>query len=98
MTVIVVAYDISRSDRRDRVAKLLFTMGLSRVERSLYVGRGGVAKARDIARAVERLIDPETDVVDILVVPDVYWRSRITVGGGRKRVPGLAPSPYLHFA
>jgi CRISPR-associated protein Cas2 len=96
--IIVVAYDISNTEKRDRAAKLLQSMGLSRVQRSVYAGRGGLAKARDVARALERLIDRSTDVVDILVVPDAYWRTRITLGAGRERVPGRAPPPGVQLA
>ena len=96
MTFVVVAYDIRRDDVRDRVARLLLSMGLSRVQRSLYAGPGGLAKARDVARAVERLIDPETDRVDIIVVPDHAWRRRIGLGGGR--APGSRLPPGVHLA
>ena len=98
MTMIIVAYDIHDSDRRDRAAKLLFSMGFTRIQRSLYAGRGGLARARDVARALSRIIDLSRDVVDIVLVPEHYWSSRIEVGGGRARVPGRAPSPSIRFA
>ncbi|WP_338248281.1 CRISPR-associated endonuclease Cas2 [Pyrodictium abyssi] len=96
--IILVAYDISDPGRRDRAAKLLQSMGLSRLQRSLYAGRGGAAKARDIARALERILDSETDVADILVLPDHAWSRRIEVGNGRARVPGRARPPGVHIA
>ncbi len=89
--IILVAYDITRSDKRDRVAKILQSMGLSRLQRSLYAGRGGIALARDIARVLEKIVDKATDVVDIVVLPENNWYNRIVVGSGRRRVPGNAP-------
>lgn len=80
--MIIVAYDISKDDRRDAVAKTLFSMGFTRIQRSLYLGRGGLAKARDVARRLEELIDENTDVVDIILVPDHYMAKRIRVGKG----------------
>ncbi len=97
MTLVIVAYDISDTARRDRAAKTLFSMGFTRMQRSLYIARGGTAKARDAARALSRIIDHERDVVDIIVVPDHYWAARIIVGRGRERVPGRAPSPHLRI-
>ena len=95
--MIVVAYDISRDDKRDRVAKLLLSMGLSRIQRSLYAGPGGTAKARDIARAVKSIIDEETDRVDILLVPDPAWRTRTTLGRGHQD-DGKQLLPGIHVA
>ena len=94
--MVVVAYDIRRDDVRDRVAKLLLSMGFTRLQRSLYAGRGGLAKARDVARAVQSLIDPETDRVDILLVPDHAWSRRISLGEGR--VPGADQAPGVYLA
>ncbi len=91
MPVVIVAYDISDNYTRDKVAKLLFSMGFERVQRSLYAARGGSEKARQVAAAIARLIDPGSDRVDIIVVPEHYWRARMIVGGGeppRERRPG----------
>ncbi len=90
MPVVIVAYDISDDYKRDKVAKLLFSMGFERVQRSLYAARGGVEKARQVAAAIARLIDHETDRVDVIVVPEHYWRARLVVGNGtppRERRP-----------
>ena len=80
MTRVLVAYDISDDVKRARVAEWLLAKGFSRIQRSLYVARGGVALARDVKRFVERVIDPETDVVHILVLSDIEWSKRIVVG------------------
>ena len=80
MTRVVVAYDISSNEVRQRVAEWLLARGFTRIQRSLYVARGGVALARDVARFVSRLIDPERDVVHIIVVGDHEWDRRIVVG------------------
>lgn len=77
---IVVAYDISDNDIRQRVAQWLLSQGFTRVQRSVYVGRGGLARARDVERFVSKLVDRSRDVVHIFVVQDVEWEKRIVVG------------------
>ncbi len=81
MTRVIVAYDISNDEVRRRVAEWLLSHGFARVQRSLYVARGGVALARDVERFVRKLIDPRTDVVHVVVVSDLEWSRRIVVGG-----------------
>jgi len=75
-------YDISDDRVRERVADILKIHGLSRIQRSVFVGPGSRAIARDIARAVSRVIDPSTDVVHIVVVQDFEWSMRFVIGSG----------------
>ncbi len=80
MPYLVVFYDISDDKRRQRVARLLQSLGLIRVQRSVFIGKGGFAKAKDVVRAALRLIDRSTDSVAAVVVPEDYGR-RILVAG-----------------
>ena len=89
--IVIVAYDISDDYKRDKAAKTLLSMGFQRIQRSLYAAKGGREKARQAAAALSRIIDPETDRVDIILVHDHTWRTRITLGNGR--IPGTAPKP-----
>ncbi len=77
---VLVAYDISDNFRRQRFADWLLAKGFSRIQRSVYVARGGVALARDVERMAKRLIDPSRDVVHIILVQDLEWDRRIVVG------------------
>ncbi len=77
---VIVAYDISDNDVRQRIADWLLSKGFTRIQRSVYVARGGAALARDVERFVKKLIDPRTDVVHIIVVQDLDWDRRIVVG------------------
>ncbi|MEM1928339.1 MAG: CRISPR-associated endonuclease Cas2 [Acidilobaceae archaeon] len=72
MPYVVVAYDISDNEARARASEKLKSMGYTRVQRSLYVKRGGAGEAKEVARALARIIDPETDSVVVMVVP---WES-----------------------
>ncbi len=80
MTRVIVAYDISDDATRQRVADWLLAKGFTRIQRSLYVARGGTALARDVERFVRRFIDPKKDVVHIIVVSDLEWDRRIVIG------------------
>ncbi len=77
---LVVVYDISDDRARLRVADRLKCLGLVRVQRSAFVGRGGSGLARDVARATSRLIDHGRDSVIVFIVPDRSVRHAIVLG------------------
>ncbi|AEM38370.1 CRISPR-associated protein Cas2 [Pyrolobus fumarii 1A] len=95
--IVIVAYDISDDYKRDRAAKLLLSMGFQRIQRSLYAARGGREKARQVAAALKRIIDPVTDRVDIILVHDHTWETRIVIGEGAN-IPGAKPKPGVTLA
>ncbi|MCE4611994.1 MAG: CRISPR-associated endonuclease Cas2 [Desulfurococcales archaeon] len=89
---LLVVYDVSDDVKRQRLARVLEAWGLARIQRSAFVGRLSHARARDLARLVERIIDPETDVVHMVRLQDWEWRSAIVVGSprwGPGRVEGV---------
>lgn len=92
---IVVIYDISDDGARERVARRLKAMGLVRVQRSAFVGVGGRARARDVARAAAPLIDGSTDSVIILVVPTGSLRGASVLG--TPMAPLEAVRPYAAY-
>jgi CRISPR-associated protein Cas2 len=57
------------------------------VQRSVFIGRGGYAKAKDVVRAALRLIDRGRDSVAAVVVPEDYAK-RILVAGSLMDTPG----------
>ncbi|MEB3773906.1 MAG: CRISPR-associated endonuclease Cas2 [Desulfurococcales archaeon] len=81
--MIIVAYDISDNERRLRMMRALLTLGYSRVQRSVYIHRRGFEAVRKstIERA-SRIIDPVTDSIIILPVPDNVYRGMVKLGKG----------------
>ncbi len=65
---IIVAYDISDNIRREAFAGFLKRQGLERIQRSLFIGRGGSSLVKDIERMARRLIDQSTDCVHIFML------------------------------
>jgi len=81
VAVILVAYDISDDGKRQKLANELLRMGFTRVQRSVYIARTGYRGLRErAARAAARRIDPETDSVLILTVPEWSLESAIRIG------------------
>ena len=94
MPRIVVFYDISNDKRRTKMAKILEALGLTRVQRSVFIGRGGVTKAREIIRAAMRIIDPETDSVAAVIVPETKGYP-LLVTGSLLNTPSKREEPIL---
>ncbi|MEM0226590.1 MAG: CRISPR-associated endonuclease Cas2 [Thermofilaceae archaeon] len=88
---LIVIYDISDNESRERVARRLKLMGLARVQRSAFVGVGGVARAKDVARAVAPLIDASTDSVIVFVVPGRSVREAFVLGTPMAPLEGVRP-------
>ncbi|MCC6017336.1 MAG: CRISPR-associated endonuclease Cas2 [Desulfurococcaceae archaeon] len=76
---IVVAYDISDDVKRQRLALWLQQKGFTRIQRSVFVGRGGIATAKDIERFARKILG-SGDKLHIFLVSDVEWERRIAVG------------------
>jgi len=79
-TYVLVAYDISDNWRRFEAAERLKGMGFVRLQRSLYIARGGAALAKDAYRALMRVIDRSTDSVFVAVVPGESFEKALTHG------------------
>ncbi|BEP17261.1 hypothetical protein PYJP_06130 [Pyrofollis japonicus] len=65
------------------------SFGLVRVQRSVFIGRGGFTKAKEVVRAALRLVDRGKDSVAAVVVPEDYAR-RILVAGRLMNSPEKA--------
>ncbi len=78
---VVVFYDISDDRRRQRIADYLQSKGLTRVQKSVFIGRGGKALARDLARRLVKMLgNDDRDSVVILVVPSESIRDMLAIG------------------
>ena len=78
--MVLVVYDVSDTAKRTRLAKTLEKMGLRRIQRSAFIGSMSYARALDVARASEAVIDKETDVVHVVPLCHSDWRKTIVVG------------------
>ncbi len=80
MPKVVVVYDISDDQNRLKVARYLQAKGLSRIQRSAFVGslQGGMIK--DLTRRLSRMIDFRTDVIHIFSLQPIEWDRRIVLG------------------
>uniref|UniRef100_A0A7C4BBQ2 CRISPR-associated endoribonuclease Cas2 n=1 Tax=Ignisphaera aggregans TaxID=334771 RepID=A0A7C4BBQ2_9CREN len=79
-TYVIVAYDISDNGRRSEAAERLKGLGFARIQRSLYIARGGAALAKDAYRALLRVIDRSTDSVFVAVIPSESFEKALTCG------------------
>jgi CRISPR-associated protein Cas2 len=79
-TYVLVAYDISDNQRRLEAAERLKGMGFVRLQKSLYIARGGAALAKDAYRALMRVIDRSTDSVFVAVVPGESFEKALIHG------------------
>jgi len=77
---IIVAYDISDNIKREAFAGFLKRMGLERIQRSLFIGRGGSSLVKDIERMARRIIDADHDCVHIFML-SAYDQTRIRIIG-----------------
>ncbi len=71
---LLVVYDIGDNVRREEFARRLQAMGLVRIQRSCFLGRGGLDKAKEILRLAERYIDVSRDVVHVIPLDEYSFR------------------------
>jgi len=83
---VVVSYDITDDKRRLEVMNRLKSMGFVRVQRSMYIARGGGALAKDVARAVVRLMGREDSVV-IFIIDNQTLNNAIRLGTAQLNIP-----------
>jgi CRISPR-associated protein Cas2 len=86
MPFVLVAYDISDDGRRASVCDRLKSKGFTMLQKSVYLARGGSALAKDVARALNGLLDPLRDSVAILVIPRDVLERAIILGVNRVRI------------
>ncbi|MCX8201384.1 MAG: CRISPR-associated endonuclease Cas2 [Candidatus Caldarchaeum sp.] len=79
-THILVIYDVSDDGRRLELAVALKRLGLTRVQRSAFVGPCSMALISDVKNVSRRIIDPETDNVQIYPLTPASYRMRVVVG------------------
>ena len=91
MAVLLVAYDISDDARRLKLARALISLGYSRIQRSVYVHpRAYRGLKRRTLEVAARLMDPRTDRILLLTLPEGVYSQAITLGAPPPRGEGYA--------
>jgi CRISPR-associated protein Cas2 len=76
---VLVIYDISDNNDRNRLAEDLKKLGLTRIQRSAFIGSIDSSRLKDLMR-VCRLRTKEDDVVHIVQLCDYDWRKISVIG------------------
>ncbi|MEM4404459.1 MAG: CRISPR-associated endonuclease Cas2 [Nitrososphaerota archaeon] len=90
-TYILVIYDISDDYTRGVMADALKRLGLTRVQRSAFIGPAVFSLISDVKNAARRIINVETDNVQIYPLTQASYNMRIVLGrefGEEGEVPG----------
>ncbi|MEM1942699.1 MAG: CRISPR-associated endonuclease Cas2 [Candidatus Caldarchaeum sp.] len=77
---ILVIYDVSDDSRRCELAAALKRLGLTRVQRSAFIGPCSSALISDVKNVSRKIIDYETDNVQIYPLTPASYRLRVVVG------------------
>lgn len=77
---ILVVYDISDDGVRLKASRILEMWGLSRIQRSAFLGSLTRSRAVDLARKLESIIDVKTDVIHIVFIQPQDWSKTIVIG------------------
>ncbi len=93
MTKYIVVYDVSDDRARLKLAELLQRKGLSRIQKSAFVGELSKAELKDLLRRAQEIIDLATDILHVIPVCRYDWSKRIVMGKPlneqRKRLEGV---------
>ncbi|MEM1642501.1 MAG: CRISPR-associated endonuclease Cas2 [Desulfurococcaceae archaeon] len=77
---VLVVYDIGDNTIREEFARKLQQLGLERIQRSCFLGRGGLDLVKTVARVAERLIDVKKDVVHVFPLDEYSFKYAKCVG------------------
>ena len=80
MAKYIVVYDISDNKARVKLAELLQKKGLTRIQRSAFVGELSKSELKDLLRAARQLINEVSDVLHIIPICRYDWSKRIIIG------------------
>ncbi|MEM0272586.1 MAG: CRISPR-associated endonuclease Cas2 [Thermoprotei archaeon] len=78
--VTLVIYDITEDDVRLRVSKFLRAKGLSRIQKSAYIGWLNVAQRKDVENGLARLIQGKKANVQLFPLTPASYNQRVSLG------------------
>ncbi|MCE4607883.1 MAG: CRISPR-associated endonuclease Cas2 [Caldisphaeraceae archaeon] len=87
--MLLVIYDISSNEKRLKMSKALMQEGLSRIQKSAFVGRAGSALFREIEVKARSIVDEKTDIVHMVRVSELEWNGTKIIGRGVNAKKGL---------
>ena len=90
---VVVVYDVTEDDVRNRVAEVLKAFGLARVQRSAFIGRLPPALVKELAERLRRVTRGANADVIILKVDRRVMDSMVRIGPAPPKTHG---GPALH--
>ncbi len=76
---VLVIYDISNDNDRNRLAEDLKKLGLTRIQRSAFIGNIDGSRLKDLMK-VCKLRTKDSDVVHIVQLCDYDWRKISVIG------------------
>ena len=77
---VLAAYDISDDRAREAAARRLLMLGFTRIQKSVYLAKGGSTLAKEAYRAVKPLLAPG-DRLLVVTLPDWSIEKALTWGG-----------------
>jgi CRISPR-associated protein Cas2 len=79
MVKVLVIYDISNDTNRNKLAENLFKLGLSRIQRSAFLGDIDSQRLKDVVRICQRHVRDDGDIIHIVPLGLRDWERRIVV-------------------
>lgn len=76
----LVIYDVTEDDVRLRVARFLRAKGLTRIQKSAFIGSLGVAQRKDVENGVAGLIHGKKANVQIYPLTPASYSQRVVLG------------------
>lgn len=77
---VLVIYDISDNDVRAKLAEDLKRLGLSRIQRSAFMGTISPSVLKDLKRVCGMRAKGHDDVIHIVQLCDYDWRRVVVIG------------------
>jgi len=78
--VTLVIYDVTEDDVRLRVARFLRVKGLTRIQKSAFIGPLSVAERKDVENGLARLIQGKKANVQIYPLTPASYSQRVVLG------------------
>ena len=78
--MVIIAYDISKNRTRNLMVKFLRTLGLYRIQNSVFIGDVNWKLLKSSIKKLDILINPETDIVSCYYIEKDHFSNGITIG------------------
>lgn len=82
---VIVIYDISDDQKRMKIAMELQRLGLSRIQRSAFVGDIDSQRFKDLVRIMSKLVNGKDDILHIVPLGLRDWERRVIISGNSIR-------------